>query len=155
MLKSFDIHSFRPHRITPSFPIQSGDKIVSIEVEVVKAPSNYNILLGHSWMYAMTNVVFSVFHLIFFPHDGNIITIDQLSFYRLYLAAALRPNVIFIVNYVKDYESVGMGMYLSLMGTFYIPPTISYIDSIHVYAFFLITTEFTTKEHSVMSRPQD
>ena len=46
MLKSFDGHVFKPHRIVPMFPVMLGGKTVTIEVEVVDAPIDYNLLLG-------------------------------------------------------------------------------------------------------------
>jgi hypothetical protein len=53
---------------------------VCIEVEVVDAPINYNLLLGRRWTYAMKAVVAIVFQVLLFPHEGRIVTIDQLSF---------------------------------------------------------------------------
>jgi hypothetical protein len=46
MLKAFDGHVFKPHGIVLSFPITLGGKTVTIEVEVVDAPIDYNLLLG-------------------------------------------------------------------------------------------------------------
>jgi hypothetical protein len=46
LLTAFDDRSFRPHGIIPSFPMQLGGKPVCVEVEVVDAPLNYNLLLG-------------------------------------------------------------------------------------------------------------
>ena len=46
MLKAFDGHVFKLHRIVPSFPIMLGGKTVTVEVEVVDAPIDYNLLLG-------------------------------------------------------------------------------------------------------------
>jgi hypothetical protein len=80
MLTAFDGHSFRPHGILPTFLVQLGGKTMEVEVEVVDAPLDYNILLGCNWTYAMTTIVSSVFHILCFPHEGNIVTIDQLSF---------------------------------------------------------------------------
>ena len=48
VLKAFDGHVFSPHGILTAFPIELGGKIVTIEVEVVNAPLDYNLLLGHS-----------------------------------------------------------------------------------------------------------
>jgi hypothetical protein len=78
----FDGHSFRPHGIIPSFPVQLGGKTVCVEVEVVDVPLDYNLLLGRSWTYAMHAVVATVFWVLLFPHEGRIVTIDQLSFSR-------------------------------------------------------------------------
>jgi hypothetical protein len=80
LLTTFDGHSFRPHGIIPSFPMQLGGKTMCIEVEVVDASLDYNLLLGRSWTYAMQAVVATVFWVLLFPHEGHIMTIDQLSF---------------------------------------------------------------------------
>ena len=40
MHKDFHRHTFRPHRIIPSFPVELRVKIVLIEVEIVDAPLN-------------------------------------------------------------------------------------------------------------------
>jgi hypothetical protein len=61
MLHSFDGRGFHPHGILQSLPIQLGGKTVTVDVEVVDAPLNYNLLLGRSWFYAMTVVASSVF----------------------------------------------------------------------------------------------
>jgi hypothetical protein len=82
LLTAFDDHSFRPHGIIPSFPMQLGGKTVCVEVEVVDAPLDYNLLLGRSWTYAMQAMVATVFQVLLFPHEGRIVTIDQLSFSR-------------------------------------------------------------------------
>jgi hypothetical protein len=46
---------------------------------VVDAPLDYNLLLGRSWTYAMQAVVATAFRVLLFPHEGRIVTIDQLS----------------------------------------------------------------------------
>ena len=61
MLKSFDGHVFKPHGIVPSFPVTLGGKIVNVDVEVVDAPIDYNVLLGQSWTYVMEVVPSSYF----------------------------------------------------------------------------------------------
>jgi hypothetical protein len=61
LLTAFDDHSFRPHGIILSFPMQLGGKTVYVEVEVVDVPLNYNLFLGRSWTYAMQVVVATVF----------------------------------------------------------------------------------------------
>ena len=52
-----------------------GEKF-SIQVEVVDAPLDYNLLLGRNWFYAMTAVALMVFQTVQFPHLGRIVTID-------------------------------------------------------------------------------
>ena len=56
MLKAFDGHVFKPHGIVPSFPVTLGGKTVTVEVEVVDVPIDYNFILGRSWTYAMEAV---------------------------------------------------------------------------------------------------
>ena len=48
MLIMFDGRSFRPHGILPSLKVHLGGKNVAIEVEVVDAPLDYNLLLGRN-----------------------------------------------------------------------------------------------------------
>ena len=45
ILKAFDGHLFSPHGILATFPIELGGKTVIVEVEVVNAPLDYNLLL--------------------------------------------------------------------------------------------------------------
>ena len=81
ILKAFDGCGFHPFGILQDLPIGVEGKTVSLDVEVVDAPLDYNLLLGRSWSYAMTAVVSSVFRVIKFPHNGKIVTIDQLSYF--------------------------------------------------------------------------
>jgi hypothetical protein len=76
MLNAFDGHPFHPHDILSAFPVHLGGKTVEVEVEVVDAPLNYNLLLGRNWTYSMVIVVSSIFRTLGFPHQGKIVTID-------------------------------------------------------------------------------
>jgi hypothetical protein len=71
---------FRPHGLLQSLAVQIGGKKVSINVEVVKSPLNYNLFLGRSWFYAMIVVTSSVFQCVQFPHQGKIVTVNQLDY---------------------------------------------------------------------------
>ena len=51
MLTVFNGRSFRQHDILPSLKVCLGGKTIAIEVEVVDAPLNYNLLLDRNWMY--------------------------------------------------------------------------------------------------------
>ena len=62
-------------------PITLGEKTIYIYVMVVQGPLDFNLLLGHDYSYAMGALVSSLFRVIFFPHEGQIITIYQLSFF--------------------------------------------------------------------------
>jgi hypothetical protein len=61
MLCTFDGRGFHPHGLLQSLVVQLGGKTTTIDVEVVDAPLDYNLLLGRSWFYAMTVVASSVF----------------------------------------------------------------------------------------------
>ena len=75
MLTAFDGRYFWPHRILPSLKVQLGGKTVAIEVKVVDAPLNQNLLLGRNWMSSMQVVASSLFRVVCFPFNGNIVTI--------------------------------------------------------------------------------
>jgi hypothetical protein len=98
--------------------VQLGGKIVEVDVEVVDAPLDYNLLLGCNWTYAMTKFVSSIFHTLCFPHDGIIVTINQLSFVHASPNALFGPSIPVIDNSQPTTEDIGVRMYSSLMGTF-------------------------------------
>ena len=70
--KAFDEHSFYPHGLIISRPIAWGGKIVTVDVEVVYAPIDYNFLLGRNWIHAMMAIISSESQVIRFPHWGKI-----------------------------------------------------------------------------------
>jgi hypothetical protein len=146
LLTAFDGRSFRPHGIIPSFPVQLGGKTVCVEVEVVDAPIDYNLLLGRSWTYAMQAVVATVFRVLLFPHEGRIVTIDQLSFSRPdpALGASTVPMV---ENPPAGVVNVGVGLCPSLMGTFDYPPPhgdVKFVSAHHKAEIFQVSSFRTT-----------
>jgi hypothetical protein len=64
LLTSFDGLSFQPHGMIPSCLVMLGGNFVCVEVEVVYASLNYNLLFGRSWTYAMTIIISIVFQII-------------------------------------------------------------------------------------------
>ena len=56
---------------------------MSVEVEVIDAPLDYNLLLGRNWTYAMSAIALAVFRVVVFPHEGKLVTVDQLDFTRI------------------------------------------------------------------------
>jgi hypothetical protein len=100
-----------------------GGKTVTIDVEVVDAPLDYNLLLGRSWCYAMTVVASSVFQCVQFPHQGKIVTIDQLDFCTIDVHAPATSNIPFLGDHKIMYKRIGVGLlkYYSLMGNFPTP----------------------------------
>ena len=61
MLTAFDGRYFRPHDILPSLKVHLGGNTIAIEVKVVDAPLDYNLLLGRNWMYNMQHIASSLF----------------------------------------------------------------------------------------------
>ena len=122
ILKAFNGRGFQPYGILQDLPIEVEGKMVNLDVEVVDAPLDYNLLLGHSWSYAMNDVVSSIFRLIMFPHKGNIIKIDQLSYYSSNPAST--DSIQHIGKSIIPYKDVGVCLIKdsTLLGTFSLPP---------------------------------
>ena len=116
MLTAFDGHSFLPHGILPTFLVQLGGKMIEVEVEVVDAPLNYNLLLGRNWTYSMIIIMSLIFRTLFFPHEGKIVTIDQLSWISwrsIGPNASIGPSIPVIINSHLETDNIGVGMYSS------------------------------------------
>jgi hypothetical protein len=79
-LLSFNIKNSQPLGTLPQFPISLEGKTVFIDVMVVQDPLDFTLLLGKDYVYVMKAIVSTLFCVISFPHDGQVVTIDQLSF---------------------------------------------------------------------------
>lgn len=79
-LLAFKRNTSEPLGVLPQMPIALGGKIIFIDVMVVQGPVDFNLLLGRDCIYAMKAIVSTLFRVFHFPHDGNMVTIDQLSF---------------------------------------------------------------------------
>ena len=80
-LLAFNRGTNQPLRILSQLPITFGGKVVYLNVMVVLGPLDYNLLLGRDYVYDMGSIVSTLFRVICFPHEGRIVTIDQLSFH--------------------------------------------------------------------------
>jgi hypothetical protein len=102
-------------------PITLEGKSVNVEVEVFDAPLDYNLLLGRSWIHSMRAVVSTLFYVVRFPHQGKLITVDQLAFFNY---DSCTSNIPFISKTPPGYENVGVGLLKdsTLRGIFPIPP---------------------------------
>jgi hypothetical protein len=76
----FNRRTSHPLGTIPQFPVTLGGKVVFINVMVVQDPLDFSFLLGRDYVYAMKVIVSTLLCVISFPHDGRIVTIDQLSF---------------------------------------------------------------------------
>jgi hypothetical protein len=79
-LLAFNKRTSQPLGTLPQFPITLGGKTVFIDVMVIQDPLDFSLLLGQDYIYAMKDVVSTLFRLISFPHDGRVVIVDQLSF---------------------------------------------------------------------------
>ena len=59
--KAFDGRGFQPHGLISALAVELGGKTISIQVEVVDAPLDYNLLPRRNWFYAMTVVASTIF----------------------------------------------------------------------------------------------
>ena len=73
-----------------------------------------------------------VLQVVVFPHKGKLLTVDQLSFTRKGCMETNESTIPLVDQVKPDAESVGAGMYASLMGTFDIPALINYLGSTSV-----------------------
>jgi hypothetical protein len=79
-LLAFNRRTSQPLGILPQFPVTLGGKTIFINVMVVRDPLDFSLLLGRDYVYDMKAIVSTLFRVIYFPHNGRIVTIDQLSF---------------------------------------------------------------------------
>lgn len=105
---------------------------MQVKVEIVDANLNYNLLLGRSWTHAMHVMASSLFHVIHFPHQGKIVTIDELYFF---VSSSSYGNVSYVKHISAPYESMGLGLFKdsALMENFPLPPPhVAYVNMISV-----------------------
>jgi hypothetical protein len=81
-LRAYDGRPTSSAGLCQNVPIELGGKTILIDIEVIDAQLDYNILFGRNYMYAMKAVASSVFRTMMFPHNGKIVTIDQLTHYE-------------------------------------------------------------------------
>ena len=80
----------------------------------------------------MSAIASVVFRVVVFPHEGKLVTVDQLDFTWKGCMES-NESALPLVDQVKPAaQSLGAGMYASLMGTFDLPASINYIGSTSV-----------------------
>eukprot|EP00253_Pinus_taeda_P027995 PITA_27995 len=115
LLTAFDGHSHKLHGIILVFPISVGGKVVNVEIEVIDANLDYNLLLGRKWVYEIDVVVSTLFHVICFPHKGKIVKVDQLDYCLVDPQATSDSTIPLVDNPRPPIDNLGVGMYSSLM----------------------------------------
>ena len=112
LFKAFDGCGFQPYGLLPAIHVELRGKLVSIHIEVVDAPLDYNLLLGHNWFYAMQVVASVVFRIVKFPFQGKIFTVDQLDFITP-SAITNDANNVPLLN-TPQYKGIGVGLIKTL-----------------------------------------
>ena len=79
----------------------------------------------------MDAIASSLFQIICFPHEGRIVTVDQLDCPPVDPNVSTDSTVSKLDNTKAPVENLGVGMYSSLMGTFDIPPPMVHIMLFH------------------------
>ena len=80
-LCAYDGRSSQPRGLYQNVPINLGGKMVMIDIDVINAQLDYNILVGCSYMHVMKVVVSTVLCIIMFPFNKKIITLHQPNYY--------------------------------------------------------------------------
>jgi hypothetical protein len=76
----FDRHPSEYLGILPQLPISLGGNIFLVDFILVQGPLYFNMILVHDYVYAMKDVVSTLFRVMHFHHNGSIVTIDQLAY---------------------------------------------------------------------------
>jgi hypothetical protein len=128
-LRAYDGRPSSPKGLFQNVPVELRGKTILIDIEVIDAPLDYNILFGRSYMYAMKEVASFVFRTMMFPHNGKIITINQVSHYEPNPSANIDNILPFVHTNPDTYPLIEMGPDIfkdpSLLGTYHgAPPLI-------------------------------
>jgi hypothetical protein len=93
---------------------------------VVQGPLDFNMLLGHDYVYAMHVVVSTLFWVMHFPHNGSIVSIDQLESNNhhpnstlvqdapLYVPSICVDSTLPWINYVASYPRCSIDLEIEL-----------------------------------------
>jgi hypothetical protein len=100
--------------VLPQFPISLGGKIVRVDVIAVQGPLDFNMLLRHDYVYAMNVVVYTLFRVMHFPHNGSFVTIDQLA------SDNHHPNSVLVMD---------APLYVPIVHVDSTPPRVNYVAS--------------------------
>ena len=76
MLKSYNGRPSTPVDLYQNVPVCLAGKTLHIDIKVLDTHLDYNILLGRSYMYAMSAIASSIFCIMMFPHEDRTITVD-------------------------------------------------------------------------------
>jgi hypothetical protein len=77
-LLSFNKRTSQPLGNLPRFRVNLGGKTVFIDVMVVQDPLDFSLILGRDYVYSMKAIFSTLFCVISFPHDGSVISSNNI-----------------------------------------------------------------------------
>ena len=88
----------------------------------------------------MMTVIYYLFRAICFPHEGKIITIDQLDYCMLNYRAKLELTIPFIGDYKENIDSINVEMfkYSYITGSITLSPLVFYIGNSPIFIVYLV-----------------
>jgi len=81
-LRAWDKNSSQPLSMYHNYLLTLTGKTIHVNIEVIDAPLDYNILLGCTYTYDMLAIASAIFRKMCFPHEWKIVTTDQLNYYK-------------------------------------------------------------------------
>ena len=79
-LLEFDRRTCIALGILAQTPVTLGGKTILVDFMVIEDHLEFNMFLGRDYVYAMQDVVSTLFCVMYFNHGKEIVTIDQLDF---------------------------------------------------------------------------
>ena len=128
-LRAYDGRPSTPVGLYQNVPVCLAGKTVHINIKFLDTHLDYNILLGRSYMYAMSAITSSFFRIMMFPHEDRIITVDQLTYREkrpLTNTDVILPYVDIVAYGISRYQEYGPGQFKSsfVLGSFLGDPPI-------------------------------
>jgi hypothetical protein len=125
-LRAYDGQPSSPKGLFQNVPVELEGKTILIDIDVIDAPLDYNILFGHSYMYEMKVVASSMFRTMMFPHNGKIFTMYQVSYYEPNPSSNIDNILPLVHTNPEAYPLIEMGPKIfkdpSLIGTYHGEP---------------------------------
>jgi hypothetical protein len=136
-LRAYDGRPSSPEGLFQNVPFKLEGKTILIDIEVIDAPLDYNILFGRSYMYVMKAVASSLFQTMMFPHNGKIVTIDQITNYEPNHSSNIDNILPLVCTSSNSYLVIDMGPRIfkdpSLLGEYYgAPPLLQHSTQVCV-----------------------
>lgn len=135
-LWEYDVFHSQPKGILHNVSLEIPNNTIIIDIKVVDAQLNYNILLGHSYMYAMKEIASTIFHLMMFSYEGKIVMIEQLMYYDT-KASSITKSVLLAIEGCLSmplFMEVGLGLYIDpFMIFFFLDFLLKFLLRTHPY----------------------